>query len=174
MVVTALREETQDLVEILRGLPSSVRPHIEAYTDGACSGNPGPGGWGAIIQYQGLEQDLSGAEPLTTNNRMEMSAAIGVLEALPHPSKVELFTDSQYLRDGITRWMANWKKNGWKTSDNKPVKNQDLWLRLDELTSTHQINWHWVKGHSGHPQNERADALARNAIIAQHMKMKDF
>lgn len=171
MVVTTLQHETQNLIEILKTLPSALKPHLEAYTDGACSGNPGPGGWGAVLYYQGLEQDLSGGEPLTTNNRMEMSAAIGVLQALPQPSHVEIYTDSQYLRDGITRWMINWKKNGWMTSDKKPVKNKDLWLRLDELTTTHQVIWHWVKGHNGHPQNEHADALARNAIIAQQMGM---
>lgn len=171
MVVTALIQETQSLIEVLKALSSTVKPHIQAYTDGACSGNPGPGGWGAVLQYQGLSQDISGGETQTTNNRMEMSAAIGVLQALPHPSQIEIYTDSQYLRDGITRWMTNWKKNGWMTSDKKPVKNQDLWLRLDELTSQHQVTWHWIKGHSGHPENEHADALARNAIIAQRMKM---
>lgn len=173
MVVTALQTETQNLIDILNTLPSTLKPRLEAYTDGACSGNPGPGGWGAVLHYQGLEQDLSGGEPLTTNNRMEMSAAIGVLEALPHPSQVDIYTDSQYLRDGITRWMINWKKNGWMTSDKKPVKNQDLWLRLDDLTTIHQVNWHWIKGHNGHPHNEHADALARNAIIAQRMNMMD-
>lgn len=171
MVVTVLDTQTQSLIDILKALPSTLKPRLEAYTDGACSGNPGPGGWGAVLHYQGLEQDLSGGEPLTTNNRMEMSAAIRVLEALPHPSQVDIYTDSQYLRDGITRWVINWKKNGWMTSDKKPVKNQDLWLRLDALTALHQINWHWVKGHNGHPHNERADALARNAIIAQRMNM---
>lgn len=171
MMATALQNETQTLIEILKTLPATLKPRLEAYTDGACSGNPGPGGWGAVLQYQGLEQDFLGGESLTTNNRMEMSAAIRVLEALPHPAQVDLYTDSQYLRDGITRWMNNWKKNGWMTSDKKPVKNKDLWLRLDELIATHQVTWHWVKGHSGHPQNERADALARNAIIAQRMNM---
>lgn len=171
MVVTALIHETQSLIEILKALPSTTKPRLQAYTDGACSGNPGPGGWGAVVHYQGLSQDLSGGEAQTTNNRMEMSAAIGVLQALPHPSHIEIYTDSQYLRDGITRWMDNWKKNGWMTSDKKPVKNQDLWLQLDELTNKHQVAWHWIKGHSGHPENEHADALARNAIIAQRMNM---
>lgn len=171
MVLKALHNETQNLIDVLKTLPAALKPRLEAYTDGACSGNPGPGGWGAVLCYQGLQQDLSGGEPQTTNNRMEMSAAIGVLEALPHPSHVDLYTDSQYLRDGITRWITNWKKNGWMTSDKKPVKNQDLWLRLDGLIIMHQVIWHWVKGHSGHPENEHADALARNAVIAQRMNM---
>lgn len=171
MVVTALQNGTQTLIEILKTLPSTLNPPLEAYTDGACSGNPGPGGWGAVLRYQGLQQDFSGGEPLTTNNRMEMGAAIGVLNALPHPAHIDLYTDSQYLRDGVTRWMVNWKKNGWMTSDKKPVKNKDLWLQLDALIATHHVSWHWVKGHSGHPENEYADALARNAIIAQRMNM---
>jgi len=171
MVVTTLQHETQTLIDVLKALPTHFKPKVAAYTDGACSGNPGPGGWGAVLRYQGLEQDFSGGESLTTNNRMEMSAAIRVLEALPHPSQVELYTDSQYLRNGVKQWMANWKKNGWKTADKTPVKNQDLWQQLDELITTHQVNWYWVKGHSGHPHNERADALARNAIIAQRINM---
>jgi ribonuclease HI len=169
MVVMALQKETPNLLDVLKGLSTTAKPQIKAYTDGACSGNPGPGGWGAVLQYQGLEQDLSGGEPQTTNNRMEMCAAIGALEALPHPADVEIYTDSQYLRDGITQWMHNWKRNGWKTADNKPVKNQDLWLRLEELTIKHKVQWHWIRGHSGHPENEHADALARNAIIAQRV-----
>jgi len=169
MVVMALQKETQTLIEVLNSLPTTLKPRVKAYTDGACSGNPGPGGWGAVLHYQGLQQDLSGGESQTTNNRMEMSAAIGVLEALPHPSHIEFYTDSQYLRDGITRWMINWKKNGWMTSDRKPVKNKDLWLHLDELSAQHEVVWHWIKGHSGHPENDHADALARNAIIAQHV-----
>lgn len=171
MVVTPLQNDPQTLIEILNSLPPALQPRLEAYTDGACSGNPGPGGWGAVLRYQGIQQDFSGGHLLTTNNRMEMSAAIGVLEALPHPAHVDLYTDSQYLRDGVTKWIGNWKKNGWMTADKKPVKNKDLWLRLDELITKHQVAWHWVKGHSGHPENEYADALARNAIIAQRMKM---
>jgi ribonuclease HI len=171
MVVTALQNETQTLIDVLSALPHTLKPRVEAYTDGACSGNPGPGGWGAVLHYQGLAQDFSGGEPQTTNNRMEMGAAVGILEALPHPSHVDLYTDSQYLRDGITRWMINWKKNGWMTSDKKPVKNKDLWLRLDELTKQHEVVWHWIKGHNGHPENEHAEALARNAIIALRMNM---
>ncbi|MDF3033498.1 MAG: rnhA [Alphaproteobacteria bacterium] len=171
MVVTALQNETQNVIDTLKAMPATLKPRLEAYTDGACSGNPGPGGWGAVLRYQGIQQDLSGGDTQTTNNRMEMSAAIGALEALPHPAHIDIYTDSQYLRDGITRWMVNWKKNGWMTADKKPVKNKDLWLRLDALTNKHQVSWHWVKGHSGHPENEHADALARNAIIAQRMKM---
>ena len=169
MVVATLHKETPNLINTLKNLPPESKPRLTAYTDGACSGNPGPGGWGAVLYYQGLQQDLSGGNPQTTNNRMEMSAAIGVLEALPHSSYIEIYTDSQYLRDGITRWMVNWKKNGWMTSDKKPVKNKDLWLQLDELSTQHEVVWHWIKGHSGHPENEYADALARNAIIAQRV-----
>jgi ribonuclease HI len=165
-----LHTEQQSLMDVLRSLPVTSKPRLEAYTDGACSGNPGPGGWGAVLHYQGLEQDFSGGEPQTTNNRMEMCAAIRVLEALPRPFDIDIYTDSQYLRDGITRWMANWKKNGWMTADKKPVKNKDLWLQLDGLIAIHRVTWHWVKGHAGHPQNERADALARNAIIAQRIR----
>jgi len=171
MTGTVLQTETQSLMNILRALPTTSSPRLEAYTDGACSGNPGPGGWGAVQQYQGLEQDFSGGEAQTTNNRMEMSAAIRVLETLPRPFDIDIYTDSQYLRDGVTRWMVNWKKNGWMTADKKPVKNKDLWLQLDKLIMIHRVTWHWVKGHAGHPQNERADALARNAVIAQRMKM---
>ncbi|MDX6751066.1 ribonuclease HI [Geminicoccaceae bacterium 1502E] len=137
---------------------------VEIHTDGACSGNPGPGGWGAILRWNGHERELSGAEKLTTNNRMELMAAIAALESLRRPMKVRLFTDSQYLRLGITRWLANWKTRGWRTADKKPVKNQDLWERLDEARSTHQVEWHWLKGHAGDPLNERADEIARTAI----------
>ncbi len=139
---------------------------IEIYTDGACKGNPGPGGWGVLLRYQGQEKCLKGSEPLTTNNRMELMAAIQGLTALTRTSQVALYTDSQYLRQGMLTWMAGWKKNGWKNSKREPVKNVDLWQQLDALARLHQINWHWVKGHSGHPENERADALANEAIEA--------
>ncbi|MGK2741478.1 ribonuclease HI [Tepidicaulis sp. LMO-SS28] len=139
---------------------------IEIYTDGACSGNPGPGGWGAILRYNGTEKELSGGEQLTTNNRMELMAAIMALEALKRPSKVALYTDSVYVRDGITKWIHGWKRNGWKTAAKKPVKNDDLWKRLDAALKNHEIEWHWVRGHSGHPENERADALARDGMAA--------
>jgi ribonuclease HI len=137
---------------------------VEIFTDGACSGNPGPGGWGAILRYRGTEKELSGAEPLTTNNRMELMAAIMALEALKRPSTVCLSTDSLYLKDGISRWIHNWKRNGWKTADKKPVKNVELWQRLEAAAAPHDVSWHWVRGHSGHPENERADELARLAI----------
>ena len=134
------------------------------YTDGACSGNPGPGGWGAVLISGGHERELSGAEPMTTNNRMELMAAIKALEALKRPCRVELHTDSQYLRQGITEWMPSWKARGWLTADKKPVKNEDLWKQLDAARAHHEVSWRWVKGHSGHPLNERADGLARAAI----------
>ncbi len=137
---------------------------VEIFTDGACRGNPGPGGWGALLRYQGQEKNLYGAEAETTNNRMELLAAIHALEALKRPCRVKLTTDSQYVRKGISEWMANWKRRGWKTADKKPVKNVDLWQRLDAVAARHEIEWHWVKGHSGHPENERADALANKAI----------
>ncbi len=137
---------------------------VEVFTDGACSGNPGPGGWGAILAAKGKERELSGAEALTTNNRMELMAAIGALEALTRPCAVTLTTDSVYLRDGVTQWIHGWKRNGWRTADKKPVKNVDLWQRLDAAAAPHQVKWLWVKGHAGHPQNERCDALARAAI----------
>ncbi|AKS42241.1 ribonuclease HI [Wenzhouxiangella marina] len=136
---------------------------IEIWTDGACLGNPGPGGWGALLRWNGHEKALSGGEPGTTNNRMELMAAIQALEALKRPSVVDLTTDSQYVRKGITEWMINWKRNGWKTSARKPVKNDDLWKRLDQAVARHEVRWHWVKGHSGHPENERADELASTA-----------
>ncbi|HBI22167.1 MAG TPA: ribonuclease HI [Legionella sp.] len=139
---------------------------IQMYTDGACKGNPGPGGWGVLLRFQGQEKSLKGAELLTTNNRMELMAAIQGLTALTRASQVDLYTDSQYLRQGMLSWMAGWKKNGWRNSKREPVKNVDLWQQLDALALLHQINWHWVKGHSGHPENERADALANEAIEA--------
>ena len=137
---------------------------IEIYTDGACKGNPGPGGWGALMLSGTHEKVLFGGEPATTNNRMELLAAIKALEALKGPSQVDLYTDSQYLRKGITEWLANWKVRGWRTAAKKPVKNEDLWRALDKAVASHTINWHWVKGHSGHPGNERADQLANEGI----------
>ena len=137
---------------------------VEIYTDGACRGNPGPGGWGAMLRYNGHEKTLHGGERETTNNRMELTAAIVALESLTRPCRVELTTDSKYVMQGITEWMANWKKRGWKTSAKKPVKNVDLWQRLDAALAPHQVNWHWVKGHSGHPENELADELANRGI----------
>ncbi len=137
---------------------------VEIFTDGACTGNPGPGGWGAILRWQGRERELSGAEAETTNNRMELTAAIEALTALKRPMAVSLTTDSQYVRQGITQWLAGWKARGWKTADKKPVKNQDLWQRLEAAAAPHRVDWHWVRGHAGHPENERADALARAAI----------
>ncbi|RCS23370.1 ribonuclease HI [Phyllobacterium salinisoli] len=134
---------------------------IEAYTDGACSGNPGPGGWGVVLRWNGKEKELFGGEPDTTNNRMELMAAISALTGLKEPCEVALYTDSKYVMDGISKWIHGWKKNGWKTADRKPVKNGELWQALDEATRRHKVTWHWVKGHAGHPENERADALAR-------------
>jgi ribonuclease HI len=139
---------------------------VEIFTDGACSGNPGPGGWGAILRYRGVEKELSGSQPATTNNRMELTAAIAGLEALKRSCHVRLHSDSQYLRDGITKWIHAWKERGWRTADKKPVKNVDLWRRLDAAAARHQVAWEWVRGHAGHPDNERADALARAAIAA--------
>ncbi|MDI9640989.1 ribonuclease HI [Kamptonema cortianum] len=137
---------------------------VEIYTDGACSGNPGPGGWGVILRYKNTEKELSGFETMTTNNRMELKAAIEGIKALTRSVKIEVYTDSQYLRDGVTKWLFQWKKNNWRLSNKSPVKNQDLWEELDALTQNHDVSWHWVRGHSGHPENERADALARQAI----------
>jgi ribonuclease HI len=136
------------------------------HTDGACSGNPGPGGWGAILAFKDHKKEIKGGEPVTTNNRMELMAAIAALEALKFPCTVELHTDSQYLRKGITEWINKWKGNGWRTSDKSPVKNVDLWRRLDEAIKRHQVRWHWVKGHAGHAMNERADELAREGLVA--------
>jgi ribonuclease HI len=151
--------------------PDPSRPdpsRVEIFTDGACSGNPGPGGWAAILRHRRVERELSGAEPLTTNNRMELMAAIAGLEALKRPCRVRLYSDSQYLRDGITRWIHAWKARGWRTADRKPVKNIDLWQRLEAAAMPHEVAWEWVRGHAGHPENERADALARAAIAAMH------
>jgi ribonuclease HI len=138
---------------------------VDVFTDGACSGNPGPGGWGAVLRFDTIEKELSGGEPLTTNNRMELMAAIAALEALKRPCRVRLHTDSIYLRDGITRWINKWRQNGWLTSDRKPVKNADLWLRLEKAMAPHRIEWAWVRGHAGHAENERADELARQALL---------
>lgn len=137
---------------------------VEAFTDGACSGNPGPGGWGAVLRWGDHEKELSGGEPETTNNRMELMAAIASLEALTRPVSVRITTDSTYVKDGITKWIHGWKKNGWKTAAKKPVKNADLWQRLEAAAKKHQVEWAWVKGHAGHPENERADELARQAV----------
>ena len=134
------------------------------HTDGACSGNPGPGGYGAILTFGDHEKEISGGEPHTTNNRMELMAAIAALEALKRPCKVDLHTDSQYVQQGISSWIKSWKRNGWRTADKKPVKNVDLWQRLDAALAPHEVHWHWVKGHDGHEMNERADVLARSAI----------
>jgi ribonuclease HI len=136
---------------------------VEMFSDGACLGNPGPGGWAVILRWRGVEKVLSGGEPATTNNRMELTAAIEGLAALKRSAAVRFYTDSFYVRDGITRWINGWKRNGWRTADKKPVKNVDLWTRLDDLIARHRIEWHWVRGHSGHPENERADTLARAA-----------
>lgn len=137
---------------------------VAIWTDGACSGNPGPGGWGVLLRYGDTEREMSGGEQLTTNNRMELTAAIMGLEALKRPCAVDLWTDSQYVRQGVTSWMFGWKKNGWKTADRKPVKNVDLWQRLDEARAKHDVAFHWVKGHAGHAENERVDELAREGM----------
>ena len=134
------------------------------HTDGACSGNPGPGGWGAILEYNGTRKELSGGEAETTNNRMELTGAIMALETIKRPCKVEMHVDSAYVKDGITKWIHGWKRNGWKTADKKPVKNVELWQRLDAAIAAHEISWHWVKGHAGHTENERADELAREGM----------
>ncbi len=139
---------------------------VEIFSDGACSGNPGPGGWGALLRYKGVEKELSGSELHTTNNRMEMMAAIVALESLTRGMHARVYTDSTYLRDGIMQWLPRWKKRNWRTSDNKPVKNVDLWQRLEQAVAGHVVEWHWVRGHSGHVENERVDLLARNAVKA--------
>lgn len=145
-------------------MPNSSPKAVELFTDGACSGNPGPGGWGALLRYKGTEKELSGAEPDTTNNRMELMAAIEGLKAMKSACSVTVYTDSKYVLQGVTEWMDGWKSRGWKTADKKPVKNQDLWMSLDEQVNRHAIKWQWVKGHSGHIENERVDELARMAI----------
>ena len=140
------------------------KPRVDIFTDGACSGNPGPGGWAAILRAGGHEKELSGGDRATTNNRMELMAVIKALEALKQPSAVIVHTDSRYVMDGATKWMKNWKRNGWKTADKKPVKNEELWRALEDAAARHAVSWRWVEGHSGHAENERADALARAAI----------
>jgi ribonuclease HI len=137
---------------------------VTLFTDGACSGNPGPGGWGVLMIYGGARKTLNGGEAQTTNNRMELTAAIQALESLTRPCAVDLYTDSQYVRQGITQWMHGWKRNGWKTADKKPVKNADLWQRLDDVVKRHTVEFHWVKGHAGHPENEEVDQLARDGM----------
>ncbi|GAB2996320.1 ribonuclease H [Arenimonas maotaiensis] len=141
----------------------AAAPHIEIHTDGACSGNPGPGGWGALLRYGKTEKELSGGEALTTNNRMELLAAICALESLNRHCRIDLYTDSQYVQKGITEWLPGWMRRGWKNAKGEPVKNQDLWQRLHQASAGHQVVWHWVKGHNGHADNERVDALARQA-----------
>ena len=148
----------------------SERPEVEIFSDGACSGNPGPGGWAAILRLNApdggsRERELSGGDPATTNNRMELMGAIAGLEALKRPCKVRLFTDSMYVRDGVSKWIHGWKRNGWRTADKRPVKNMELWQRLDTARAPHQVDWIWIKGHAGHPENERADQLARGEIV---------
>ena len=145
---------------------------VTIYTDGACSGNPGPGGWAALLIYGGREKELSGGEPATTNNRMELTAAIMALEALTRPCTIDLFTDSQYVRHGITQWLRNWRTRGWRTADKKPVKNEDLWRRLDEARTRHEVVWHWVRGHAEDPLNHRVDALAVAAMAPFRKKPK--
>jgi ribonuclease HI len=147
--------------------PTAAKPMplVEIFTDGACSGNPGPGGWGALLRSGPHEREIQGGEAATTNNRMELMAAIAALEALKRPSRVRLHTDSKYVKEGITLWLPQWKRRGWKTADKKPVRNVDLWQRLVAAATPHHVEWLWVRGHAGHPENERADALARGAIV---------
>lgn len=144
----------------------TVSKAVEIFTDGACSGNPGPGGWGAVLRWGGVDKELWGGEPQTTNNRMELTAAIQALESLKRPVDVVLTTDSEYVKNGITKWIHGWKRNGWRTADKKPVKNDDLWKRLDAAQAIHRMEFRWVKGHAGHPENERADELARRGVAA--------
>ncbi len=152
---------------------SAANGEVIVHTDGACSGNPGPGGWGVILEWNDHKRELKGGEPHTTNNRMELMAAIVALETLKRPCTVHIHTDSQYLRDGITKWIFSWKRNGWKTADKKPVKNVDLWQRLDSALAPHTVHWHWVRGHAGHDLNERADELAREAIDEVRAAMRE-
>lgn len=144
--------------------PDMAEAPVEIYTDGACRGNPGPGGWGLVLRYRGHEKTLYGGEPHTTNNRMELMAAIQGLEALSHPCRVRMTTDSQYVQKGLTEWLPRWQRRGWLTADKQPVKNVDLWQRLATAAARHEVHWQWVRGHAGHPENEHADALARRAI----------
>ena len=152
---------------------TKTKPNVTIYTDGACSGNPGPGGWGAILMSGVHRKELNGGEAMTTNNKMELQAAIEALAALKRPSKVDLHTDSTYVQNGIKKWIHGWKKNGWRTSDKKPVKNAELWQALDAARQRHNVSWHWVKGHAGHPENERADELARSGMAPFKPKRHD-
>jgi ribonuclease HI len=145
---------------------------VTIYTDGSCKGNPGPGGWAAILTYAGREKQLSGAEEMTTNNRMELRAAVEALSVLTRTCQVDIFTDSQYLKQGMTAWIFNWRRNGWLGAEKKPVKNQDLWMTLDQLASQHQVEWHWIKAHNGHEYNERVDQMAKQAIVALQESLK--
>jgi ribonuclease HI len=140
---------------------------VRIYADGACKGNPGPGGWGAIVRVGGADKELCGGERQTTNNRMELTAVIRALESLAEPNTVEVYTDSQYVQKGISEWLPNWRRRGWRTADKKPVKNVDLWQQLERIAAAHRVSWHWVKGHAGHPENERADALANRGVAEQ-------
>jgi len=151
-------------------MTATMTSGVVIFTDGACSGNPGPGGWGAVLMFGGREKEICGGEVDTTNNRMELMAAIQALEALNKPCKLELHTDSQYVRNGITQWLPSWKARGWKTADKKPVKNEDLWKRLDQARLRHDVDWRWVKGHAGHELNERADELARKGLVEARAK----
>lgn len=153
--------------------PQDSDKSVEIFTDGACRGNPGPGAWAALLRWKGSEREMAGYEPMTTNNRMELMAPIQALESLKRPCRVRITTDSQYVRNGMTQWIHNWKRRGWHTADKKPVKNQDLWERLDALAQAHQVEWHWVKGHGGHVENERVDQLANDALDAAKRNVAD-